>query len=196
VERDDWDRYSYGGVDWEWMSFRSGRSWPRRYLDADQPNATCPVCGERVWFFRSENGGCAYFDAVGKPWPKHPCMDSRLINDRTAAWQAQVEYRAAYDEEEDSFVRDAQTAYTAWALAVLELHTLEVDIRRAEALVKRAIAATQKPSARVDTRRQRRERLRQARERLRELRSALRGAKTRAKDAQVQYEYELEWLEL
>lgn len=45
----------------------------RQYLD---PNANCPVCGATVYFFRHENGGCAWFDAVGKPWPIHECMES------------------------------------------------------------------------------------------------------------------------
>jgi ribosomal protein S27E len=45
----------------------------RQYLD---PNANCPVCGATVYFFRHENGGCAWFDAVGKPWPIHACMES------------------------------------------------------------------------------------------------------------------------
>lgn len=192
VERDDWDRFSGSGVDWQWMSFKSGRSWPRRFLDAGEPNATCPVCGEDVWFFRNENGGCAYFDAVGQPWPKHPCMDSRLLNDRTADWQARVEYAEAYDEEEDPSVLDAKAAYTVWALALLDVHMLEADIRRAEGLVKRATAVNQRPTESINTRRQRRERLRRAREQLRELKSALRGARARQKAAQVRYECELE----
>lgn len=44
------------------------------------PNARCPICGEKVFFFRSENGGCAYFDELGPPWPKHPCVnDSQFV---------------------------------------------------------------------------------------------------------------------
>ena len=45
----------------------------RQFMD---PNANCPVCGATVYFFRHENGGCAWFDSVGKPWPIHPCMES------------------------------------------------------------------------------------------------------------------------
>lgn len=53
---------------------------PNRFSDPtwkrlpEHPNAVCPVCEAWVWFFRDRNGGCAYFDAVGKPWPIHPCM--------------------------------------------------------------------------------------------------------------------------
>lgn len=45
------------------------------------PNAECPVCGADVWFIRNKNGGCAYFDELGKPWPLHPCMS----RDRSSA---------------------------------------------------------------------------------------------------------------
>lgn len=34
----------------------------------------CPVCGDPVFFVRPENGGSAWFDHLGWPWPKHPCM--------------------------------------------------------------------------------------------------------------------------
>jgi hypothetical protein len=33
----------------------------------------CWWCGERVFFYRNENGGCALFDALGRPWPIHGC---------------------------------------------------------------------------------------------------------------------------
>ncbi|WP_457189555.1 hypothetical protein [Nocardioides sp. P5_E3] len=39
------------------------------------PNASCPLCGAAVWFWRNDAGSKVYFDAVGTPWPKHPCMD-------------------------------------------------------------------------------------------------------------------------
>ncbi len=40
------------------------------------PNATCPVCGEPVYYYESPYGGKVYFDALGPPWPKHPCTDN------------------------------------------------------------------------------------------------------------------------
>ncbi|MBJ6125395.1 hypothetical protein [Microvirga splendida] len=39
------------------------------------PNATCPVCGVRVYFYANSNGSRVFFDDVGPPWPKHPCTD-------------------------------------------------------------------------------------------------------------------------
>lgn len=35
---------------------------------------TCPRCGASVHFVR-HNGGSAWFDDLGLPWPKHPCFD-------------------------------------------------------------------------------------------------------------------------
>lgn len=39
------------------------------------PNALCPVCDAPVYFVRPANGGSIWLDAMGPPWPKHPCMD-------------------------------------------------------------------------------------------------------------------------
>ncbi len=50
-----------------------------RYAELDdyaEPNATCPVCGAEVYFYQSPYGGRVYFDALGPPWPKHPCTDN------------------------------------------------------------------------------------------------------------------------
>jgi len=41
------------------------------------PNAYCPVCSARVFFYESPNGGRVFFDELGPPWPKHPCTDHR-----------------------------------------------------------------------------------------------------------------------
>lgn len=41
------------------------------------PNAYCPVCGEQVFFYQSPFGGRVFFDALGWPWPKHPCTDKK-----------------------------------------------------------------------------------------------------------------------
>lgn len=194
VERTDWDRYSTS-VDWEWSEFSAGRNWPRRYLDEGEPNAVCPVCGADVWFFRNDAGGCAYFDSIGRPWPKHPCMDSRRLADRTAAWQARAAFNLAYEEDEGPFTRDARTAYTAWALALLDLHVLQADLRQQQGLVKRALAATRSPASGRQTSRQRRDNLRRRRARLSELTSLVGEAKTRLKEAKKAYEDELQWTE-
>lgn len=41
------------------------------------PNAKCRVCGDRVFFYRSPDGGSVYFDELGPPWPKHQCIDNK-----------------------------------------------------------------------------------------------------------------------
>ena len=46
----------------------------KSYID---PNALCPVCGEPVFFYQSPTGGRVFFDALGWPWPKHPCTDNK-----------------------------------------------------------------------------------------------------------------------
>ncbi|WP_406645937.1 hypothetical protein QEZ52_18420 [Aliisedimentitalea scapharcae] len=34
----------------------------------------CPQCKTTVYFYRNEHGSRVFFDALGKPWPKHACM--------------------------------------------------------------------------------------------------------------------------
>lgn len=46
-------------------------SSPQRSLTTP---TSCPYCGAGVFFFRAEDGGCAFFDFLGSPWPKHPCF--------------------------------------------------------------------------------------------------------------------------
>lgn len=40
------------------------------------PNAVCPVCGAKVYFYANDAGSRVYFDEIGPPWPKHPCTDT------------------------------------------------------------------------------------------------------------------------
>lgn len=40
------------------------------------PNASCPVCGADVFFYRSPHDGRVFFDELGPPWSKHPCTIS------------------------------------------------------------------------------------------------------------------------
>ncbi|MGM9428100.1 hypothetical protein [Hydrogenophaga sp. MI9] len=37
------------------------------------PNASCPVCGANVFFYKSPYDGRVFFDELGPPWSKHPC---------------------------------------------------------------------------------------------------------------------------
>jgi hypothetical protein len=42
------------------------------------PNAHCPVCQASVFYYQSPFGGRVFFDALGPPWPKHPCTSQSL----------------------------------------------------------------------------------------------------------------------
>lgn len=46
------------------------------YYSFTNPNASCPVCREQVFFYQSPDGGRVFFDSLGPPWPKHPCTDN------------------------------------------------------------------------------------------------------------------------
>ena len=50
-----------------------------RYESFVNPHATCPVCGAEVFYYEAPNGGRVYFDALGPPWPKHPCTDNPAV---------------------------------------------------------------------------------------------------------------------
>lgn len=101
------------GCDCGWGGVSYGFSSPApvapRPVSFTRPNAHCPICGAEVFFYRSENGGAVYFDDLGWPWPKHPCMDSATAptNRRTGAAPAPVQERAATAEDDE----DAWTAF-------------------------------------------------------------------------------------
>lgn len=59
---------------------RGSRSQPakpfRSFQSYVNPNARCPVCGEKVYFYQSPFGGRVFFDNLRWPWPKHSCTDN------------------------------------------------------------------------------------------------------------------------
>ena len=62
----------------EYVDYPSGIPAIRpRYDSFTTPNASCPVCGATVFYYQSPYGGRVFFDALGPPWPKHPCTDKR-----------------------------------------------------------------------------------------------------------------------
>lgn len=69
------------------VPFVDGRCWSRlrnpTYDTYTIPNAKCPVCGARVYFYQSPFGGRVFFDELGPPWPKHPCTDNYFRSTRT-----------------------------------------------------------------------------------------------------------------
>lgn len=55
------------------------------------PNATCPTCRAKVFYYKSPFGGKVYFDYMGPPWPKHPCMDQHHSPNRMKFLTEQVQ---------------------------------------------------------------------------------------------------------
>ena len=66
------------------------------------PNARCPVCQKRVYFYQSPEGGRVYFDELGPPWPKHPCTDqvgSKSVNDVTSISRTSASVRYEWQQD-------------------------------------------------------------------------------------------------
>ncbi len=58
------------------LSSRADHVTLKEFCNAESytiPNAKCPVCGAKVYFFRSPDNGRVFFDELGPPWPKHLC---------------------------------------------------------------------------------------------------------------------------
>lgn len=73
----------WGGVFYG-AGYREGAddSWHwQRSTSYTTPNAHCPKCNASVFFYRSPYGGSVYFEDLGPPWPKHPCMDFRHVSE-------------------------------------------------------------------------------------------------------------------
>lgn len=64
------------------------RVTPTARATLSRPNATCPVCGASVYFYSNAAGSKVYFDDLGPPWPKHPCMDLRARRGNVSNWSA------------------------------------------------------------------------------------------------------------
>lgn len=72
---------------------------PPRYRTVESftvPNATCPVCGCRVYFYQSPDGGRVFFDDLGPLWPKHPCTDNAVSAPRPSSSSARLRTSSAH----------------------------------------------------------------------------------------------------
>jgi hypothetical protein len=79
VSRYDWYRSSgTSSIGGDYLASRLRALHAHRGVTAMfvNPNADCPECGERVFFYQNRFGSRVYFDELGKPWPKHPCTDN------------------------------------------------------------------------------------------------------------------------
>lgn len=96
-----YNHYASCSCGWCVASGRSGAGAPSRaevsqlptFQSITTPNARCPKCGASVFFYAAPAGGRVYFDELGPPWPKHPCMES--ASTRGAGHQQMSRARAA-----------------------------------------------------------------------------------------------------
>lgn len=90
------------------------------------PNASCPVCGESVFFYQSAAGGRVFFDELGPPWPKHPCTDNsslpvKLLYRSSTAQRKQIEWER--DGWEPIIVKSSRLDANWHAIPVQNLKT-------------------------------------------------------------------------
>lgn len=67
----------WGGVKYDPWKPKLNVDWSKA-VSHTIPNARCPICSVKVFFYRSPEGGAVFFDDLGPPWPKHPCTSSEV----------------------------------------------------------------------------------------------------------------------
>jgi len=85
----------YTGV----VRVNSGRWVPENSFSDTCRKTECPQCGQEVFFIR-HNGGSLWVDALGWPWPKHPCMD----NTEEPSWHKYFYNHLPVERHENIFV--------------------------------------------------------------------------------------------
>jgi len=65
----------WGGI-FHGLGLTSGSHYWQKSESYTNPNASCPRCRAKVFYYESPYGGKVYFDQMGPPWAKHPCMDT------------------------------------------------------------------------------------------------------------------------
>lgn len=62
-------------------------------------NTHCWLCNAAVYFHRDSNGGCVLLDALGPPWPIHPCWANikRFLPDYTPTFPTTALIALGYD---------------------------------------------------------------------------------------------------
>lgn len=69
----------------------ASRSWSACFV---APNASCPVCSAKVYYYQNEYGSRVFFDELGWPWPKHPCTDNTIQTKHFQPKSQQIVVRA------------------------------------------------------------------------------------------------------
>ncbi|MGN6423090.1 MAG: hypothetical protein ACTHLA_07265 [Asticcacaulis sp.] len=70
VRRVDWNRSGGAG----YIPPREGHFLPRNSDSFINPNATCRICGKKVYYFQNDYGSKVWFDSLWPHWEKHPCF--------------------------------------------------------------------------------------------------------------------------
>jgi hypothetical protein len=93
---------------------RSGECSTACYVN---PNARCPSCGAPVFYYQNESGSRVFFDELGPPWLKHPCMDKVA-----SAWSTveQVRFSApqARSTNDISLIADWQATHNVDPISI------------------------------------------------------------------------------
>jgi hypothetical protein len=126
VARDTWESASPPQRDE--LALRAVRAHIGETARIVNPNAACPVCGQPVFFYQNEHGSRVFFDELGPPWPKHPCMSSSYTGEDSkksstpnfADLRSQEEFDSIQGwlgrERDDAFV--SQYGTPRWDIAV------------------------------------------------------------------------------
>lgn len=81
------------------------------------PNAKCPVCGVRVYFYRSPHDGRVFFDALEPPWPKHGPRFDRV-------YVPEISVRDMFDDAFTAIARDGAGVVEVAVRLQKALHSL------------------------------------------------------------------------
>lgn len=108
----------WGGVFYSLGEGSAPLQWPLRNGGFLNPNADCPKCKQKVFFYRSTNGGSVYFDSLGPPWPKHPCMaDVQQVATPTSAyWEAMSLLAGVFRKPSLEALTGSSNKFFAWIL--------------------------------------------------------------------------------
>lgn len=71
VTRDEWDRFSLYSP----APQKSYKIEQTIFSSFTIPNATCPICGDHVFYYENIHGSKVWFDDLGPPWPIHGCFE-------------------------------------------------------------------------------------------------------------------------
>lgn len=71
VIRNDWGHSNFQST----VHQRSFSVEQTQFSSFTIPNATCPLCGDSVFYYENKYGSKVWFDCLGPPWPIHGCFE-------------------------------------------------------------------------------------------------------------------------